>query len=86
MLSAAMGFYDGFWKDDKPCGRGRLVLKDLTVVEGIFEDGLISRQWIDDIESNYDGLSNLNGEAHGKCIVKYKNGECYDGDWFNGRK
>ena len=35
--------YEGYWKDDRPHGQGRLILPDLTVVEGTFIDGLICR-------------------------------------------
>ena len=35
--------YEGYWKEDLPHGRGRLILEDLTIVEGTFIDGLINR-------------------------------------------
>ena len=66
LMVATSCLYEGYWKDDKPHGRGRLILPDLTVVEGTFIDGLIVGQWTDK-GSEYEGNCNLNGQAHGKC-------------------
>ena len=86
MIAAANCFYEGYWRDDKPHGKGRLVLKDLTVIEGNFKDGLIKRQWTDSEGNLFDGFCNLNCQAHGKCKVKYPSGDCYDGQWCCGKK
>ena len=86
MIAAIKSFYEGFWKHDKPHGRGRLILKDMTVIEGTFVNGLVIRKWTDRRGNYFDGFSNLNGQAHGKCSVRYISGECYNGDWINGRR
>ena len=67
MITATSCFYEGYWKEDKPHGRGRLIMEDKTVIEGTFIDGLITRQWTDSDGNDYDGYCNLNGLAHGKC-------------------
>ena len=63
-----------------------MILKDLTVIEGIFADGLLNRQWKDQSGVTYDGNSNLSGQPHGKCKAKFKSGDRYDGDWHDGCK
>ena len=79
-MVATSCLYEGYWKDNKPHGRGRLILPDLNVVEGTFIDGLIVSQWTDK-GKKYEGNCNFDGQAHGKCKVKNKNGDYFDGDW-----
>ena len=59
VFAVSLCLYEGYWKDDRPHGRGRLILSDITVVEGTFIDGLIIRQWTDKDGNEYDGNSNL---------------------------
>ena len=58
----------------------------MSVIEGTFINGLFSWQWTEKDGNEYEGFSNLNRQAHGKCKVKYASGDIYDGDWVYGRK
>ena len=76
--------YEGFWKDDKPHGRGRLITPDLTVIEGTFQDGVIMMQKKSRYGDEYHGFFNEFGQPHGKCTKKYLQGDSFHGDYFNG--
>ena len=85
VFAASSFLYEGYWREDKPHGRGRLILNNLKVIESTFIDGLFVRKWTDD-GNEYEGNCNLNLQAHGKCRVKHRKGDCYDGDWNDGHK
>ena len=44
MIAATSSFYEGYWKEDRPHGRGRLIWENLTIIEGTFKNGLIRRK------------------------------------------
>lgn len=62
-------FYIGFWKNNQPEGKGKLVIKDGTAYEGEFLKGYISKGKI----KYYNGTI-YEGEFDGTPFERVKNG------------
>lgn len=80
--------YEGEFKNDKLCGKGRIVFKiQGHVYEGDFENneikGFGTYKWKNG--DSYTGYM-MNGKMHGKGKYRYNNGIVYEGIYNNGVK
>ena len=80
--------YEGEFKNDKLCGKGRIVFK----TEGHYYEGEFSENEINGFGTfkwkngdSYTGQM-LNGKMHGNGRYRYNNGQIYEGTYVNGVK
>ncbi|XP_046329297.1 MORN repeat-containing protein 1-like isoform X1 [Haliotis rufescens] len=80
--------YEGQWQRGKKHGHGRLVMKDGTFYEGLFENGEIQGhgyKYFATSGCKYTGQFQR-GELHGYGIMQYKDGTMFEGEWAHNRK
>ena len=80
--------YEGEFKNDKLCGKGRITFKaEGHYYEGDFDNNEINRYgtFVWKNGDSYIGQM-MNGKIHGNGIYIYNNGVVYEGLYANGRK
>jgi len=84
--------YIGDWKNGGKNGQGKQIYPNGTVLDGTWKDGhfIIGHGTFADAYGHmtfvYDGEFNLDTHFHGYGIVKYVNGDMYEGEWKDGEK
>lgn len=74
--------FEGFWRDDRPYGKGVYTWKDGGRYEGNFVEakmqGKGKRTFVSGAvyEGDFDG-----GKKHGVGKIRFKNGDVYEGEW-----
>ena len=79
--------YEGWWKDNKANGKGRLIHADGDIYDGYWKD---DKAHGEGIYSHLDGAK-YEGEwkedkQHGKGIETWPDGASYEGDYVEGKK
>jgi hypothetical protein len=79
--------YEGIWKHDKACGRGRLIHADGDVYEGEWKEDKASGVgiYLHTDGARYEGMWE-NDKQHGEGVETWPDGARYEGSYRNGKK
>lgn len=78
--------YTGDIMNGRPHGIGTLNdIIDGEIKKGTFENGIFIEGVLINKYERCEGTFNDNGELYGKGVIYYKNGDCYRGDFIDGK-
>lgn len=82
MYYSNLNYYEGFWQNDKPEGKGVCVWKDGGKYAGEFKSGRLegTGKRLYSNGNHFEG-NFVNSKRKGKGKMKFKNGDFYDGEW-----